>query len=295
MLQNLKLVLVLLLLGVSLPASAPACAQDDPPPENESWSSFLPLLGDAARERGYELPLPFGLGFHVMHIWQDYEIKSLDLVLKGPMEVPLRGLQVSSAEGTAYSMDGRLDCWILPWLNVYGVLGYTSGQSKSQATVPASTLAALGLPLGHDLSFPFPLEYDGATYGGGGTLAYGYKHLFGSIDYNYTETDLDIADSSIHAHVLTPRVGWFGELGSAYVGAMYQDVAQAFRGSLNFKVPGPYPIPPIPVDYAVDQKATDPWNIIVGANLRLGRHVEFIIEGGFLGREQILTSLTYRF
>jgi len=267
---------------------APTFAGESPAVlENERWSSFLPLWGEEARERGHDLPLPFGIGANFMNIWQDYDIKSIHLTPLVPVPFPTDSVEVSTAEGKGYSVDGRLDVWLLPFLNLYGVVGYTEGESRATATIPG-----LG-----NLQFPFVLEYEGVTYGGGGTLAYGYKQLFASLDYNYTETQLDIADSRITAHVFTPRLGWHGKLGklkgAAWLGTMYQGIAQEFRGTLDVSLPGAPG--PIPVNYQVDQEPTDPWNLIMGLEWQISRHLHLVVEGGVIGREQILSSLTFRF
>jgi len=74
---------------------------------------------------------------------------------------------------------------------------------------------------------------------------------------------------------------------------MYQGIAQEFRGRLSVSLPG---LPgPIPVRYAVDQEATKAWNLILGVELELSPHWHLIVEGGVIGREQVLSSLTYRF
>jgi hypothetical protein len=233
-----------------------------------------------------------------MNIWQDYDIKSVEfepLVPPGSLP-PIAGVEVDRASGNAYSIDGRVDAWLFPFLNVYGVMGYTQGDT---ATTAAATLAGLGT-----LEFPFVLDYEGFTYGGGLTLVYGYKQLFAMVDYNYTRTDLDIADSEITAHVVTPRVGWHGKAaglkGSAWLGAMYQGVDQKFRGQLTVDVPlPPPPIGPgpmsVPVSYAVDEEATNPWNMVFGVQWDISPHWQWMIEGGVIGREQILTSLLLRF
>jgi hypothetical protein len=204
-----------------------------------------------------------------------------------PVPFPIDGVEVSTAEGNGYSFDGRLDVWLLPFLKIYGVGGYTKGESRATATIPG-----LG-----GVRFPFVLNYEGFTYGGGATLAYGYKQLFVSLDYNYTETQLDTADSRITAHVLTPRLGWHGKLGklkgAAWLGTMYQGIGQEFRGTLDVSLPSAPG--PIPVRYEVDQDATDPWNLIIGLEWQITRHLHFVVEGGVVGREQILTSVTFRF
>ena len=278
----LSVVAPLLLVSVPAFAGEPAAAS-----ETERWSSFLPLWGEEARERGHDLPLPFGFGANFMKIWQNYDIKSVQLNPLVPVPFPIDGVEASTAEGKGYSLDGRLDVWLLPFLNIYGVAGYTEGESRATATIPG-----LG-----NLRFPFVLNYEGVTYGGGGTLAWGYKQLFASLDYNYTETQLDIADSRITAHVFTPRLGWHGKVGkvkgAAWLGTMYQDIVQSFRGALDVILPG---IPgSIPVRYQVDERPTNPWNLIMGLEWQISRHLHFVVEGGVVGREQILSSLTFRF
>ena len=273
-----------LMLILSIPAFA---AENAAASGDEQWSSFPPLWGQEARERGHDLPLPFGVGVNVMNIWQDYDIESIHLTPLVPVPFPVDGVEVSTAKGNGYSLDGRLDLWLLPFLNIYGVAGYTKGESRATATIPG-----LG-----NLRFPFVLKYEGLTYGGGSTLAYGYKQLFVSLDYNYTQTRLDTVDSRITAHVFTPRLGWHGKLGklvgAAWLGTMYQGIAQEFRGSLNVSLPGAPG--PIPVRYAVDETPTDPWNLVMGLEWQINRHLHFVVEGGVVGREQILGSLTFRF
>jgi hypothetical protein len=233
----------------------------DPAPAspNDSPFSFLPIWGEQAREKGYDLPLPIGIGVNFMNLWQDYDIKDIQFTPLVPLPFPIEGVEVSRAEGDGYSLDGRVDVWLFPFLNVYGVLGYTKGDSGATATIPG-----LG-----NLQFPFVLDYEGVTFGGGATVAYAYKQLFASVDYNYRLK------------------------GAAWIGTMYQGIAQEFRGQLSVSVPG---LPgPIPVRYAVDQEATDPWNLIFGIEWQINPRWNLVVEGGVLGREQILTSLTFRF
>src|SRR5512139_664273 len=94
----------------------PALADENPAASQpERWSSFLPVWGEEARERGHDLPLPFGVGANFMNIWQDYDIKSLHLTPQVTVPFPIDGVEVSTAEGTGYSLDGRLDMWLLPF------------------------------------------------------------------------------------------------------------------------------------------------------------------------------------
>ena len=42
--------------------------------QNESWSSFLPLMADEAYDQGYELPLPFGVGLNFVTLKRGIEV-----------------------------------------------------------------------------------------------------------------------------------------------------------------------------------------------------------------------------
>jgi hypothetical protein len=74
---------------------------------------------------------------------------------------------------------------------------------------------------------------------------------------------------------------------------MYQGIDQEFQGQLSVQVPG-FPVA-VPVGYDVDESATNPWNMVFGVQWEITPHWHWVIEGGAIGREQVLTSLTYRF
>ncbi|GIT12736.1 MAG: hypothetical protein CM1200mP34_1420 [Verrucomicrobiales bacterium] len=132
----------------------------------------------------------------------------------------------------------------------------------------------------------------GPVYGAGITLAAGYNQYFASVDANYTESDLDIGDSTIEAFVISPRIGVPGSLGglngSLYVGAMYQDVDEQQNGTANFPVMGQA----VPVDYDVISEAEEQWNYLVGANLKAGESWNYGIEIGFSERTHVMASST---
>jgi len=116
----------------ALGQSAPALA---PEPERR-WDSFLPLGGESVRASGRELPLPFGLGASVMSQWQNYEFKEIRLGIGGAPVAKMDGLRVSPAAGHDSSFLGRFDAWLFPFLNIYGIGGYTSGKTATTVQVP---------------------------------------------------------------------------------------------------------------------------------------------------------------
>ena len=192
-------------------------------------------------------------------------------------------------ESRATSTTAKLDAWLLPFLNVYGVAGYVGGETSARGfslqpltspPIPAANLAAINAGiagLAPHLPNSFSIAYSGPVYGVGVTLAAGYNQYFASVDANYTESHLDIGDSTIEAFVIAPRVGITGELGglngSLYVGAMYQDIDENQNGTVKFELPTAVGIAtgvvdPVPVGYKVVSQAEEQWNYLVGANLK---------------------------
>ena len=261
-----------------------------------SLSDSLPLGKSLAA--GHELPLPLGISANVFFMEQDMEAQSIAVDIPplplptGPLQLP-PGLPAESAklESRVTTTTAKIDAWVLPFLNVYGVAGYVDGETT------ASGFSVGGLPpeLASLLPNSFAIAYSGSTYGVGGTLAAGYNQFFASLDANYTESDLDIGDSTIEAFVISPRVGITGDLGglsgALYVGAMYQDVDEQQNGTVKFPIAGVS----VPVGYDVISAAKEEWNYLVGANLKASESWNYGIEVGFSDRTHVMATLNYRF
>ncbi|MEC8988841.1 MAG: hypothetical protein VYB66_06340 [Verrucomicrobiota bacterium] len=264
--------------------------------EAGSLSDSLPLGKSLAA--GHELPLPLGISANVFFMEQDMEAQSIAVDIPplplptGPLQLP-PGLPAESAklESRVTTTTAKIDAWVLPFLNVYGVAGYVDGETT------ASGFSVGGLPpeLASLLPNSFAIAYSGSTYGVGGTLAAGYNQFFASLDANYTESDLDIGDSTIEAFVISPRVGITGDLGglngALYVGAMYQDVDEQQNGTVKFPIMGTS----VPVGYDVISAAKEEWNYLVGANLKASESWNYGIEVGFSDRTHVMATLNYRF
>lgn len=244
-------------------------------PEPTRWSSFLPIWGDAAREQGYELPLPFGVSVNGLHAKRDIDVESISLRIgDGPKQSVDRFLQVD-ADSTVDVVIGRVDAWILPFLNVYGYGGWQHNESdlKFRVTLPTPP----PLP---DLEFTIDEDgaLEGPVYGGGVALAGGYESLFvtGTADFAFAE--FDEFDSRFEGRVYGLRSGWQGEVRSAAVrlwtGFNYFDTRVTIKGRANVPSVGP-------VRFEVTQGPEHPWNALVGASVGLADRFDLMLEYGF--------------
>ncbi len=267
------------------------------------WSG-LPIWGVEAKERGFEIPEPFGISANFYWDKQPFAVESVKVgTLSGSLVGVPSFVSVSDADTEQFSFTTRYDVWVFPFLNVYGILGYADGRADIKVSIPAVPL--IGFP-GRNLDVT--LDYDGLVYGGGMTLAGGFAPfegrdtiIFAVADGNYTFTDLEFktagieTDTVIETFVFGARLGVRDVLleesavgkihGAVWVGAMYQDVSEELAGRIpasNFR-------------FVIEQQSTEPWNVVVGARLEIGKNFEFMIEGGFGQRESVLVGGTFRF
>lgn len=230
---------------------------------------------DIAQARGAKLPAPFGIGLSFLTQDQDYAIDSLTLGIDTIDPRLAATLPIENDTTTAHL---TADYWVLPFLDVYGIIGQVDGTTKV-----GLSHVNIGLPLGD-----IEIDYDGLLYGGGIVIAYGGEHWFGLADLSYSWTSLDVSTSSVEAFVATPRFGYdFGKT-AVWVGTMYQSPDEHHEGVVE--IPGLGPVP-----FDVTLQAKDKWNYTAGLNTSFGEHWVLSLEGGFGPRTMGLAHLDYRF
>ncbi|MBT3570678.1 MAG: hypothetical protein HN494_17650 [Opitutae bacterium] len=283
--------------------------------DSERWSDFLPLNKELAGDA--DLPLPFGIGVTFHGQEQNMKPNSITLTAStallmglGALDVPASFTTLNpianptteiSAIATRVESDvdtniARLDAWILPFLNVYGLYGEVDGDNKVVDAVIAESATATAL-----VSQAFKtVPYEGDVYGFGAILAFSKGRWWGTLDYTYTEADLDISASEITTHTISPRIGTTGNIGnlkgSIWIGGMHQDVDEHQVGSVTADLSAINPLLGIQtIGYDVQQEAEEEWNFLVGASLNLTEQLDIAVEGGFGDREQVMGNLTFRF
>lgn len=281
-----------------LAASAPGLASD----------SRFPIWGEKATELGYTLPKPWGLSVSYMDMSNPVRVQEIGL--SGSPVLEALEISAPDAEFEGYNTTLRGDLWVLPFWNVYGIVGYTSGESV--ATIRQLSCNPDDLPEFGDkilcglidgigdavVGAPFALDLSGPTYGLGTTFAGGIGNWFGVIDTNYTLTDLRKVDGKIKTLVTAPRVGYRWEFDGGrefrlYAGGMYQRVQQDLSGDLADLIPE-LALLLGEGRFDVKQSASSRWNTIVGAQYALNRDWELLIESGFGARRTTFLSLTRR-
>lgn len=261
-----RLILALLLL-----APLSAAAQDG----GKGPLFMKHLLGDR------EFFEPWGVGFDYYTMDQDYEIQSLQFVLPG---VDISDPSLIGVENEINHLDLKLDVWLTPFLNVFGLIGYVDADTY----VDFSNVPIVGLPVSLG---SLAVSYDGTVYGLGVNLLYGGEHWFAALNNTWTDTSLSgDFDSSVQTFTSQPRVGLIFGQWTFWGGAMYLDTEESHSGTIALPIPG---IPPVP--FRVELASLDKWNYAVGVGHVLGPQAHFSFELGFGDREHTLFNFTYRF
>ncbi len=107
----------------------------------------LPIWGQKVREMGFDLPLPFGAGANLVLMDQGMDIRNVKVGIGDPIfEIDDFGLSDARAHDTAIT--ARLDMWLLPFANIYGIFGYINGESELDLDIGGitSNLPIPGLP-----------------------------------------------------------------------------------------------------------------------------------------------------
>ena len=184
--------IVLLLVLVVVTSTAAA----DPPrsaagaiaaTDEGQWPHALPFFAGEAVKRGYELPLPLGLSAVYYYIERDVDVSDVRLGLNGaPLRDVSRFVSLGSRSHTSVAAL-RFDAWLLPFLDVYALVGAVINNTTTRGTVTVPRPGPLPGSLTFDVSGKSQLE--GFVGGAGVTLAGGYRQFFVLGDVNYTQTD----------------------------------------------------------------------------------------------------------
>jgi len=271
----------------------------DAAPAAPHWSG-LPVWGAEAEARGYQIPLPFGIGITGYSARQPVNIEDLQLGFRGKDPVSVKNfLQINTVDTTQQNLSAKFDVLVFPFLSVYALLGYTQGTTHGLIQVPGE--AGLGIIEPRELQLN--ASFNGPTYGAGFTLQGGTKisdwqDLTAIVvaDWNRTQTKLSFENESLIAntkpiatvfsarlglHVITsPTMG-----GAIWVGAMHQAIQQTVAGSVANS----------DLKFAVVQSPQQPWNTLLGGLVEFGRAGYFLVEGGLGARKSILLAGVYRF
>jgi len=249
---------------------------------------------DMAGDR--KLPRTWGIGVDYFEMSQPYQIDSLSL-FDGPVDLGallVPDPSILPIDNEVRHHDVKIDVWVLPFLNVFGIYGQIDGDTRIN-------LGVLGLPLPPETN-SLAISYDGDVFGGGVTLAFGGDSWFGSVTATVTDTSLggDIK-SSVSATTIQPRLGLrFGDHTEIWVGGYILDAEEKHSGTIDLDLGLLGSMLPPPIDgqdvaFEVDLSQSEDFNPSIGMHMMMSDAWEATVEVGAGDRRTVLANITYRF
>ena len=173
--------------------------------KNAEYPYSLPILGAKATAAGYNLPYSAGLSAQYFTQVSDLIIENLMVGFNGGTMYDLDELiRFNKAKATASAFTIRPDIWLLPFLNVYGILG----KAKASTEVGFGLWLPDSNNISHEaVSASSTIEFNTTTYGLGITPTIGVGGGFLALDMNVSWTDVPQLAKPAQTFVFGPRLG----------------------------------------------------------------------------------------
>ena len=324
----------------------------------------LPIWGAKAAAKGYNLPYSAGVS---VNYFQQKSALVIDNLFVGFNNGPMYNLdeiiRFNDATATAAALTVRPDVWVLPFLDVYAVLG----KAKTSTEISAGVWIPDTADVWHEItSFSTKADFDATSFGLGMTPTMGVGGGWLALDMNVMWTDVSALDKPVFTFVFGPRAGKTFKFKkperniALWAGGFRVKFSSETKGSLNLseviptndlqgkvdqgfeKVNETYTqveswwseLTPVEqknpinaakyetanrtltaasnvltevdgalnddktatVQYSLDKRVKDMWNLIVGSQFQINKHFMVRAEVGFVGsRQQFMVSTQYRF
>ncbi|MBK9730373.1 MAG: hypothetical protein IPO83_03635 [Chitinophagaceae bacterium] len=166
---------------------------------------ILPIWGEKATQKGFKLQYSAGLSLNYIGQNSDLIINNLMVGFNnGEMYNLDEIIRFNSAVATTNGINLRPDLWVLPFLNVYGILA----KSKTSTSIDAGVYIPQNDSTWTEI---FPLsakaEFDATTLGFGITPTIGVGGFFMIFDMNFSWSDIDELEKPAFAFIFDPRFG----------------------------------------------------------------------------------------
>lgn len=289
----------------------------------------FPILGKGAAKRGYDLPYAYGISGIYFTQRQEILITRTLIGFNGSEKVDVSSLiKFGPTIATTNAYTVRPDIWVLPFLNLYGILG--GGTTQTDVTLLS--------PVGFETSQRFSVS----SFGLGATLTGAFGPIWVAWDNNYNFADVEVVVEPVPAFNSSFRIGHSipslknpEQNFSIWIGSFYQSIQNDTQGSITISdvFPGfgqgnvidildewADGLPPAQrvvvkqiirkledaaagidpgnssIDYKIDKKVAAPFNLIFGSQFQYNKNWMFRTELGVFGkRSQFLLNLNYRF
>ena len=276
--------------------------------ERVIWDHPLPFFAQDVIDLGFDLPRPFGVALIPGWIRQDLVLDQLAISINNGSYTNIDFVDFGTPEVENTTLQLKIDAWVFPFLNAYATLGKLNGKGTIPITLEGTDLLPSVCSVTPNLpvcvrtySAIANVDYHGDNLALGMTLAMGWKEYFVAIPITYAWSDVNIIDTTVTTLHISPRIGITstvasGGLLSAFFGATYLDTEVDLAGTVVFDTPGAPSGDTTTIDFNINQRNKDKWNLLLGFNWDISKQWSVMLESGFGGsRQNLVSGVTYRF
>ena len=297
------------------PTSVGTLGRDEGARDHE-YNRRFPLMGKKVYAMGVDLPRPYGVSVIPNWTRQDLRIDSLQVRFNGGNVVDTDFVDFDDLTTEVASFQVKADLWLFPFLNVFGGVGYVTGDVAAPLSFQVSDAIGLidpGFCSGLfaprvcenrvDVAVRTTLDHVNVVLGV--VPAFGVKYFFFTSPLTQSWTFLDVIEGSpVRTFVWSPRVGLSGSLVgggrlSGYVGATYMKSLNTIRDEFLVSFPDELPLvggEVLSIEYLVGESAIEPWNFLAGFNWDVSHAYSLSMEVASGGtRDQVVVAFTRRF
>jgi hypothetical protein len=212
--QRLSVVLLLVALACAPAARAQVFTNKVVGEKNKEYADSLkkavypyalPIWGDKATKRGYDLPYSAGLSMQYFGQRSDIVIENLQVGFNGGTMHDMDGIvRFDKAKTASDGVSLRPDIWLYPFLNIYGIFGVSAASTDVGYGLWLPDSAGLEQEVLH---LGTKVEFTAATLGFGITPTLGVGGGWLALDMNFTWTDVPQLSKPAQAFVFDPRMG----------------------------------------------------------------------------------------
>lgn len=258
----------------------------------KSKSRKLPLARSWFEDKNIELPLPYGVSAFFTYMSRGIDITDVEVTFQDQPAQSINDFASFDLQNKSTVAAVKLDAWILPFINVYGLFGYVSTNASLDATLTIDRIVLPGPPIVIPLTDRSTIN--GNYLGIGSTLVGGYKNWFILGDFNYGYSKISEFDGKIDFWMFSARTGFQSMINTkklrTWIGAMYLSSNRTLNLSVENDILGL-------VKVNVHQQTENPLTLQLGTSIGLGKHFEILAEMGtnFSDASIGVLSGTYRF
>lgn len=255
--------------------------------EREESDDLFPLFRERVIENGGVLPLPYGFSVVGTHYVEDLELDKIRIKRPGKPTRVVRDenfLKPNDLQLTNVSL--RVDTWVLPYVNVYALLGRTQVDVDLDVNIPDVFVGPVAFDAGRN------------SYTVGTVLAYGHGNWFGMVDLRYAQTNFSLSTTGPQTYTSIARVGWNGRVGPVqgmlWAGALKQEVDFTITGdSDEFSRPGRRIDEDVTLDVVLGSRHG--FTPLIGSRWDMDANWSLEIEYSFLDREYFNAAMMFRY